>query len=132
MIMKNFGKSDYPVSILGFGCWGIGKSEWIGANDNESKKIFLKAIEEGINFFDTALAYGEGHSENILGDAVKESGREVFIATKIPSKKREGRSGGCARNFWAIRAGRSGRGSSPRPESRRAACRRGHNRASGS
>src|ERR1039458_10185072 len=89
MIMKNFGKSDYPVSILGFGCWGIGKSEWIGANDNESKKIFLKAIEEGINFFDTALAYGEGHSENILGDAVKESGGEVFIATKIPSKKRE-------------------------------------------
>ena len=66
MVMKNFGRSDYPVSILGFGCWGIGKSEWIGADDKESKKIFLKAIEEGINFFDTALAYGEGHSENII------------------------------------------------------------------
>jgi aryl-alcohol dehydrogenase-like predicted oxidoreductase len=89
MIMKNFGKSDYPVSILGFGCWGIGKSEWIGADDKESKKIFLKAFEEGINFFDTAYAYGEGHSERILGDAAKESGKEIFIATKIPSKKRE-------------------------------------------
>ena len=89
MLMKNFSRSDYPVSILGFGCWGIGKSEWIGADDKESKKIFLKAIEEGINFFDTALAYGEGHSEKILGNAAKESGKEIFIATKIPSKKRE-------------------------------------------
>ncbi|MDR3611238.1 MAG: aldo/keto reductase [Ignavibacteriaceae bacterium] len=89
MLMKNFGRSDKQVSILGFGSWGIGKSEWVGADDKESKRIFLKAIEEGISFFDTALAYGEGHSEKILGKASKESGKEIFIATKIPSKKRE-------------------------------------------
>jgi aryl-alcohol dehydrogenase-like predicted oxidoreductase len=89
MIMKKFNSSDNQVSILGFGCWGIGKSEWIGADDKESKKIILKAIGEGINFFDTAFAYGEGHSEKIVGEAVNESGKEVFIATKIPSKKRE-------------------------------------------
>jgi len=86
---KKFGHSDDEVSILGFGCWGIGKSEWMGAEDKESKKVLIRAIEEGINFFDTAIAYGEGHSEIILGEAVKESGKDVFIATKIPSKLRE-------------------------------------------
>ena len=89
MIMSCFNRSDNKVSQLGFGCWGIGKSEWIGADDKESKHLIQRAIEEGINFFDTALAYGEGHSEKIVGEAVKESGKEVFIATKIPSKKRE-------------------------------------------
>ncbi len=89
MILKNFNKSDVKVTQLGFGAWGIGKSEWIGADDKESKKILRKAIEEGINFFDTALAYGEGHSEQLVGEAEKESGKQVFIASKIPSKKRE-------------------------------------------
>jgi aryl-alcohol dehydrogenase-like predicted oxidoreductase len=89
MLMKKFGKSDKQVSILGFGSWGIGKSDWIGADDKESKKIFRKAMEEGINFFDTALAYGEGHSENLLGKTAREYGKDIFIATKVPSKKRE-------------------------------------------
>src|ERR1017187_4962841 len=59
--------------------------------------------------------------------------RAVFVPVAeavYGSDSTAGRSGGCSQNFWAIRAGRSGRGSSPRPESRRAACRRGHNRAS--
>jgi len=89
MEMKNFNNSECKISLLGFGCWGIGKSEWVGADDKESKHIIQKAITEGINFFDTALVYGEGHSEKIVGEAIRESGREVFIATKIPSKKRE-------------------------------------------
>jgi len=89
MVMNNFNNSDCMVSQLGFGCWGIGKSEWMGTDDKESRNIIQKAIAEGINFFDTALVYGEGHSERIVGEAIKESGKEVFIATKIPSKKRE-------------------------------------------
>lgn len=89
MLKKKFNHSDEEVSILGFGCWGIGKTDWVGAEDKESKKILIKAINEGINFFDTAYAYGEGHSEKLLGEAVKESGKEVFIATKIPSRLRE-------------------------------------------
>jgi aryl-alcohol dehydrogenase-like predicted oxidoreductase len=89
MVMKNFNDSDCMISQLGFGCWGIGKSEWIGADDSESEHTIQRAIEEGINFFDTALVYGDGHSEKILGEAIKKSGKEVFIATKIPSKKRE-------------------------------------------
>lgn len=89
MKTKKFNHSDDQVSILGFGCWGIGKSEWIGADDKESVKVLVKAMNEGINFFDTAYAYGEGHSETLLAQAAKEYGKEVFIATKIPSKLRE-------------------------------------------
>lgn len=89
MVKKKFNHSNELVSLLGYGCWGIGKSEWMGADDKESKKVLIKAMDEGINFFDTAYAYGEGHSEILLGEAVKESGKEVFIATKIPSKLRE-------------------------------------------
>lgn len=89
MNYKKFNNSDNSISILGFGCWGIGKSEWVGASDLESKKILLKAIDEGINFFDTALAYGNGHSEKLVGEAEKESGKDIFIASKIPSKKKE-------------------------------------------
>ncbi|MBZ0200857.1 MAG: aldo/keto reductase [Ignavibacteriaceae bacterium] len=89
MIKKTFAKSNDEVTFLGFGCWGIGKSEWMGATDSESKKALLRAIEEGINFFDTALAYGNGHSEQLVGEAEKESGKQIFIASKIPSKKNE-------------------------------------------
>lgn len=86
---KKFLRSDDEISLLGFGCWGIGKSEWVGAKDEESKIILRKAIDEGINFFDTALAYGNGHSEMLVGEAERESGKKIFIASKIPSKKRE-------------------------------------------
>ncbi len=89
MVMKKFAGSNTEVSQLGFGCWGIGQSEWIGAEDPESKKALLRAMNEGITLFDTALAYGEGHSEKLVGEAEKEFGKKVFIASKIPSKKRE-------------------------------------------
>ena len=89
MILKKFAKSNQSISILGFGCWGIGKSMWIGADDKESKKVLIKAIDEGINFFDTALVYGNGHSENLVGEVEKETGKKLFIASKIPSQKYE-------------------------------------------
>jgi aryl-alcohol dehydrogenase-like predicted oxidoreductase len=89
MIYKEFGKYNEEVSLLGFGCWGIGQGEWVGANDKESKEALIRAINEGVTFFDTALAYGNGHSEMLLGQAEKETGGNVFIASKIPSKKRE-------------------------------------------
>jgi aryl-alcohol dehydrogenase-like predicted oxidoreductase len=89
MDLRKFNSSDIKVSLLGFGCWGIGKSDWKGAEDSESKRALIKAMEKGINFFDTALAYGKGHSERLLGEAEKEFGKEIFIASKIPSKKWE-------------------------------------------
>lgn len=89
MNYKAFASSEEKVSQLGFGCWGISGSQWIGAEDTESKKALHKAIEKGITLFDTALAYGEGHSEKLVGEVEKESGKPIFIASKIPSKKRE-------------------------------------------
>jgi len=89
MVYKNFAKSEEKVSSLGFGCWGIGKSMWIGAEDSESKKALHKAIDEGITLFDTALVYGNGHSEKLVGEVEKESGKNIFVASKIPSMKYE-------------------------------------------
>lgn len=89
MLYRNFAKTDVKVSVLGFGCWGIGKSMWIGADDEESKKALHRAIGEGVNLFDTALVYGMGHSEKLVGEVEKESGKDLFIASKLPSKKYE-------------------------------------------
>lgn len=89
MHYKKFAKSDEKVSRLGFGAWGIGKTLWIGAEDNKSKKALHKAIELGINFFDSALVYGNGHSEKLIGEVEKEAEKKLFITSKIPSKKFE-------------------------------------------
>src|SRR5215208_3297953 len=51
------------VSEVGYGAWGIGKDAWLGAEDDESVRALHRAIDFGLNFIDTALAYGDGHSE---------------------------------------------------------------------
>lgn len=89
MEYKNFANSDTTVSRLGYGAWGIGKSFWIGADDAESKRALHRAIEQGVNFFDSALVYGMGHSEQLIGEVEKESGQRLFITSKVPSKKME-------------------------------------------
>lgn len=89
MEKRKFAKSDEEISLLGYGCWGIGKSMWIGAEDTESKKALRRAIDEGINFFDTALVYGMGHSEKLVGEVEKESGKNLFIASKVPPQNME-------------------------------------------
>ncbi len=89
MEKRRFARSDEMITLLGFGCWGIGKTMWIGADDKESKKTLHKAIDEGINFFDTALVYGTGHSELLVGEVEKEAGKKVFIASKVPPKNME-------------------------------------------
>jgi aryl-alcohol dehydrogenase-like predicted oxidoreductase len=89
METRKFAKSEEKLSLLGFGCWGIGKSLWIGADDAESKRALRRAIDEGVNFFDTALAYGAGHSETLVGEAERESGKKIYIASKVPPKNME-------------------------------------------
>ena len=73
------------VSELGFGSWGIGAAGWGPTEDQESLEALRTAIELGVNFIDTALAYGDGHSEQLVGQAVRDSGAPVYVATKIPA-----------------------------------------------
>jgi aryl-alcohol dehydrogenase-like predicted oxidoreductase len=75
------------VSQLGYGMWGM--AGWSGADDEESIESLQRAVHHGVNFFDTAWAYGEGHSERLLGRIVRTNrDARLYAATKIPPKHR--------------------------------------------
>lgn len=76
------------MSELGFGAWGIGGKQWQGGKDDESMRALKRSFELGVNFVDTALAYGDGHSERLVGQAFKKCYQKIFVATKIPPKNR--------------------------------------------
>ncbi len=86
MRYRRLGRTGLQVSELGYGAWGIGGSQWLGAQDDESLKALHTAIDEGLNFIDTALAYGKGHSEQLVGQVVRERSETVYVATKVPPK----------------------------------------------
>jgi aryl-alcohol dehydrogenase-like predicted oxidoreductase len=89
MKTRTLGRTGVPVSEVGYGAWGIGAKQWIGASDDESLRALNRAIDLGLNFIDTALAYGDGHSEKIVGQIVRGRKEKVFVATKIPPKNRK-------------------------------------------
>ena len=86
MHYRTLGKTGLKISEVGYGAWGIGQSGWIGADDDQSTKALHRAIELGVNFIDTALAYGDGHSEQLVGQVVRARSEPVYVATKIPPK----------------------------------------------
>ncbi len=87
MKYRHFGRSDWQVSEVGYGMWGMGG--WTGSEDRESLASLQRAVDLGCNFFDTAWAYGEGHSEKLLGQIVRaNAGKKLYVATKIPPKNR--------------------------------------------
>ena len=86
MRYRKLGNTGLEVSELGFGAWGIGRDAWIGADDDESMRALRRAIEHGVNFLDTAYAYGDGRSEQLVGAAVRDSAETVYVASKIPPK----------------------------------------------
>ena len=88
MNYRKLGKTGLDVSEIGYGAWGLGGRQWVGGNDDDSVLALKRSIELGLNFIDTALAYNEGHSETLVGKAVRESGPKVFVATKVPPKNR--------------------------------------------
>jgi aryl-alcohol dehydrogenase-like predicted oxidoreductase len=89
MKYRRLGRTGYLISEMGFGAWGIGASMWIGAKDNVSVKALHKSADLGLNFIDTALAYGNGHSEEVVGKFLKERSEKIYVATKIPPKNLE-------------------------------------------
>jgi aryl-alcohol dehydrogenase-like predicted oxidoreductase len=84
MRYRKLGRSGIQVSELGYGAWGIGAAHWIGADDDVSRTALREAIDAGVNFIDTALGYGDGHSERLVGEVVREAAESVYVATKIP------------------------------------------------
>jgi aryl-alcohol dehydrogenase-like predicted oxidoreductase len=88
MNYRRFGRTGWNVSEIGYGMWGMGS--WSGSDDAESLEALQLALDLGVNFFDTALAYGEGRSEHLLGDLVRQNPEKRFYtATKIPPKCRQ-------------------------------------------
>src|SRR5437868_14945424 len=85
MKYRSLGRTGLKVSEIGYGAWGIGQSEWVGAEDEVSLRSLKAARDAGVNFFDTALAYGNGHSEQLIARAFGKSS-DVIIASKVPPK----------------------------------------------
>jgi len=86
MKYRTLGRTNFSVSEIGYGTWGISGAQWLGAQDDESLAALRLAVEKGCNFIDTALAYGDGHSEQLVGKAVREAGGKVYVATKVPPR----------------------------------------------
>ena len=104
MLKRTLGKSGLEVSALGMGCWAIGgpwtwdqpgrdsfPAGWGNTDDEESIRGIHTALDMGVNFFDTAANYGAGHSEVVLGRALKGKREKVVIATKFGHIVNEGK-----------------------------------------
>ncbi len=85
MKYRCFGRTGWSVSELGYGMWGM--AGWTGSSDEESAQSLQRAADLGVNFFDTAWAYGNGRSERLLGDLVRRNpDKRIYTATKVPPK----------------------------------------------
>jgi len=88
MRYRPFGRTGWNVSDMGYGMWGMGG--WTGSDDQESMAALHRSVELGCNFFDTAWAYGDGHSEGLLGQLVRaHPDKRLYTASKIPPKNRK-------------------------------------------
>src|ERR1700722_9436712 len=88
MNYRRFGRTGWNVSDIGYGMWGM--AGWTGSEDRQSLDSLQRAIDLGCNFFDTAWAYGDGHSEQLLGQILRANrGKPLYAASKIPPKNRQ-------------------------------------------
>lgn len=96
MDKKQLGNSDLQLSPIGFGAWAIGGGDWAFSwgpqDDNDSIAAIHKAIDLGVNWIDTAAVYGLGHSEEVVGRAIKSAAQKPYVFTKcamVWDEKRE-------------------------------------------
>jgi aryl-alcohol dehydrogenase-like predicted oxidoreductase len=83
MRYREFGRLGWQVGEIGYGMWGMGG--WSNSDDQQSLESLQAAVNLGCNFFDTAYAYGEGHSEGLLGQTVRaNTDKRLYTATKVP------------------------------------------------
>jgi len=83
---RRLGRARLLVSEVGFGAWGIGGRIWQDSDDHASLEALARAFELGVNFVDTALIYGQGHSERLIAKALRGRGDSIHVATKMPPK----------------------------------------------
>ena len=86
MRYRKLGKNGPDVSEVGYGAWAIGGGMWGGQRDDDSRAALERAFERGVNFIDTALVYGDGHSERLVGEFARAHAGKVYVATKVPPK----------------------------------------------
>ena len=83
MQYRTFGRTGWQVSEIAFGGWQIG-GDWGRVDDDDSIRTLHHAFDRGVNFVDTAELYGSGHSEDVVGRAVRQwTGTRIYVATKI-------------------------------------------------
>ena len=88
MNYRTFGRTGWQVSEIGYGMWGL--AGWTGSDKQEVLRALERSVDLGCNFFDTAWGYGEGVSEEILGQLLKKfPDKKLYAATKIPPKNRQ-------------------------------------------
>src|SRR5258708_26437074 len=88
MNYRRLGRTDWWVSEIGYGMWRMGN--WKGTDDELTVEVLQRAIDLGCNFFDTALAYGEGRSEALLGQVVRSNpSQRIYTSTKVPPLNRQ-------------------------------------------
>lgn len=81
MQYRSLGRTGFHVSTISVGCWAIGGS-WGKVNDEESLAALHRSLDLGVNFFDTADVYGDGHSERLIARLRKERSEPFYVATK--------------------------------------------------
>ena len=87
MRTRRFGRTGWQVGEIGYGMWGV--AGWTGSDDAQSLTSLQLAVDLGCDFFDSALAYGDGHSEKLLARLLKANpSKRLYTATKIPPKNR--------------------------------------------
>ncbi len=83
MDTRAFANTGRQVSEIGLGCWQLGGSDWGSIDEQACHAILAAAVDAGVNFFDTADVYGSGRSETLIGKFLKQTGHEIFVATKL-------------------------------------------------
>jgi aryl-alcohol dehydrogenase-like predicted oxidoreductase len=83
MKQRVFGSSGVKVSEIGLGCCQLGGADWGDISEQDALATLQTAVDNGVNFFDTADVYGLGRSESIIGKFLKDCPGEIFVATKL-------------------------------------------------
>ena len=92
---RTLGRTGWDVSEVGYGAWGLGGNQWRGHKEDDAVAALRRALELGLNFIDTALAYNDGHSEKLIAQTLKETGATARVSTKVPPMNKQ----------WPARAG---------------------------